>query len=222
MSVQKRPRKDTNESYPLISWDNGSKQPIYVPTEEDRLWLLRAVEGEGPVHNEVAQVLVNRFLYLRARIPNAYTTLAELVQAYSQPVNPLWMRGGEKWDSAWAKAKTPEERAKLREIDAKRRDHRSRLKFSPNTVSAVERALTKGSLDIDGRAVHFAAPKKGRKALPVLTQPERANWLHTEAPAENWQGYRSSAEPAISAASGAGAGALVGVVLVGLMLGRGK
>ncbi len=205
----------------LVAWDDGTKQPIYLPTEKDRLWLLRAVEGEGPDQTQVAQVLTNRFLYLRARLPNAYATLADLVRAYSQPVNPRWMRGGDKWDAAWSRAKTEAKRTELLALDKRRRAHSARTTFAASTEAAVTRALTAGSLDIPPTAVHFAAPGQGRKSLPALTQPRNANWLHTEAPAATWQGYRATTELPINVASTKGV-ALIGVALVGMMLGKGR
>lgn len=212
--------KTKPETLPLVAWDDGTKQPIYLPTNTDRLWLLRAVEGEGPDQKQVAQVLTNRFLYLRARMPSAFATLADLVQAYSQPVNPRWMQGGDKWDAAWNRAKTDAQRATLLAQNKRRRAHRARGTFSASTEAAVTRALTAGSLDIPPTAVHFAAPEQGRKALPALTRPPKANWLHTEAPAATWQGYRATTTNMPIAKKGGNA--LLGVALVGMMLGKGR
>lgn len=213
-------QRSTERTAPLISWDNGAKQPIYLPTTNDRLWLLRAVEGEGPNHRQVAQVLVNRFLYLRAKQPSLYPALADLILAYSQPVNPRWMKGGDKWGEAWASAKTDKQRSALLALDKKRRAHRNLSTFSRVTEDAVTRAFTAGSRDIPATAVHFAAPKTGGKAMPLLTSKPGENWLYSANGAETWQGYRPL-DVEINTGGTAG-GALLGLALVGLMMKRSR
>lgn len=215
-----RTRKERPNTLPaVVAWDKAVQQPAYVPTRTDRLWLLRAVAGEGPRHQEVAQALVNRFLFLRATRPHLYPTLHSLVRAYSQPVNPRWQRGGDKWEAAWERATTEKQRRTLL-ARHKRRDKYSRMRtFDARTTNAVRKALTVGSVDIPANAVHFAGPGETRKGLQILTRPKGANWMQTSAGAKNWQGYRAlQAPPSNSkrALSGWGTGA-AGIVLLGLM-----
>lgn len=175
-------------------------QPIdYRPTRDDRLWLLRAVQAEGPVHAQVAQALINRFTLLRHRDPSLYPTLAGFVRAYAQPVNPRWMRGGDKLRAALERADT-DGRRRLQMLAAKRAEHSARTQFDAEVVAAVDRALTAGPVDLPAKDVtdYAAAAKDASSYLEPRTAPRRGrNRLWTAAP--GWPGYRVEIRPGVVA-----------------------
>lgn len=72
---------------------------VYALTEEDKLWLARAIAGEcgespksldGPAC--VCWAMIHRFLLSPAQ--GNWSTLTELLRAFCQPINPKWARGG--------------------------------------------------------------------------------------------------------------------------------
>lgn len=66
----------------------------YQITDEDVLWMARAVAGEGGDardHLAIPWTYAQRFALLYPR----FTSLATLIRNHSQPVNPRWARGGE-------------------------------------------------------------------------------------------------------------------------------
>jgi len=69
---------------------NGSQNAVPV-AEGDYEWLARAVAHEGSPKRAVAWALVQRWLSL---LPQ-YETLASLVRAYAQPINPRWATDGD-------------------------------------------------------------------------------------------------------------------------------
>lgn len=136
----------------------------------------------------MAQVLVNRFLYLRHTRPGLFKTLTALVRAYSQPVNPRWAKGGDLWQKAWARSGSERDRRALLAASRRRKRHQSRTEFSPDTLLAVSDALV-GSTDIPPTVVHFAAPRVGGQGMTLLQSRPRTNWLYTVPGARHWQGY---------------------------------
>ena len=145
------------------------------------------MEGEGPAQAQVAQCLVNRFLYLRMRRPGLYDTLEALVRAYSQPVNPRWVRGGDRFEAAY-RASSALQRRTMDVQHERRLGHQTRTVFSPETTQAVDKALL-GSSDIPPNAVHFAAPGVGGGGMHILTKPKGANWLYSTQGSRFWEGY---------------------------------
>lgn len=121
---------------------------------QDQLWLLRAVEAEGAPKEMVAQALVNRWAYLYDHgYAEQYPTLASLVRAYAQPVNPRWFPGGDLHVRALERGQDTEQRA------AKRRDvHSTRSLFSASTRAAVRRAMG-GPLTLPAGVVHYSVPR---------------------------------------------------------------
>jgi hypothetical protein len=168
----------------------------YVPTSQDRLWLLRAVEGEGEPKELVASALVNRFLYLRAK-RGSYRRkgLADFVRDYSSPVNPARMRGGKFWEAAWARADARGRRALLA-LHEKRVRHSTRDIFSPATMQAVDAALTRPPRLPS--ATDFAAydhpPSQG--LTRVRAGKPGVNALYTADP--TWRGYRVETEDTVA------------------------
>lgn len=187
----------------------------YALTAGDRLWLLRAVQAEGPVQSQVAEALVNLFAYrldARAQNPSSRglaeaTSLQSLVRAYAQPVNPRWYAGGDLHRAALAKASAQSERSKLQAAAVKReRVHSTRTVFDAPVIAAVDSALRgRHATDVtDYAAQHIDARPKGYEAR---SEPRQGvNRLWTREP--GWSGYAASA-----AAWGASGGVLVAVAL---------
>ena len=165
-----------------LTWAGGE----YTVTPSDRLWLLRAVQAESNKADDrrrVAQTLINRFVYLRARGVTTYPTLTKLVRAYAQPINPLWE----------SKSTDKCRRYPSRCTDAmiaKRREARTRTQFSDSTREAVDWALTRGMSGFDARAVHYAAPGVGASGKIKLTSDRRGyNTFYAVDSSRGWRGY---------------------------------
>lgn len=137
-----------------------------VITSDDRLWLARAVDAEGAPETLVAQTLVNRWANLHDAQPYAYPTLASLVRAYSQTVNPRWMPGGDLLSRHMAQLEPREAAAEL-ERAQRRVEHAQRNVFSPEAIEAVRRAVD-GPIAIPYGAVHFGPQKAGDWAYLTL------------------------------------------------------
>lgn len=156
-------------------------------TAEDRLWLLRAVQVEGPSLAQVSQVLVNCFAYLHSRRPQLCPSLVWLVRSYAQPVNPAWFPEG----NIFAKWHARDPVAYPLSAAVRRRDlHSVRTTFDPPVSAAVERALTLGLVDVPKNATDYAAAWiDASHKYKALTAKERGrNRLWTRAP--EWAGYR--------------------------------
>lgn len=139
---------------------------------DDRLWLLRAVEAEGPPQDLVAQTLVNRWAFLWDTTPAKYTRLYEYVRAYAQPVNPAWFPDGRLHLQALAKLADAEKPAAIARAEKRRDVHSTRTQFSPATTVAVDQAL-RGPVTIPAGALHYAAASTPSQ-MPVLVPAESA------------------------------------------------
>lgn len=148
--------------------------------DDDRLWLLRAVEAEGDPRELVAQTLVNRWAWLTDTTPGRYFRLSELVRAYAQPVNPAWFPSGALFKKQYESAPAPEQPKLLQAAQRRQQQHATRTTFSDATQKAVYRALF-GPLTLPYGALHFAAPSLVRTDLPVLVPSEGgANVIYGE------------------------------------------
>lgn len=164
MSVAQQPIVTPTVPTHVIS-ARGRRLPIYA---FDWLWLARAVQSEGEPRDLVAQVLVNRWAWLRDQGNATFPTLTSLVRAYAQPVNPLWMPGGRLYEAELRETTDPKLRAALLEHAERRRDvHATREAFDPATLQAVSQALIRGPITIPAGAVHYSAGSSTSK-LPVL------------------------------------------------------
>jgi len=74
----------------------------YTFTPEDRLWTARMLAGEGPVQDAPAVLWTMAQLFSPAGQaakysgPHHFRSWKALIQAYSQPINPIWRRDGSK------------------------------------------------------------------------------------------------------------------------------
>lgn len=197
--------------------------------ENDRLWLLRAVEAEGEPRDLVAQTLVNRWAWLWDETPGRWLTLAELVRAYAQPVNPAWFPDGKLFLAQLDKLPEAQRAAAVVRANARRDVHSQRKTFGTRTTIAVDQALG-GPIVIPPGALHFAAPSIVRSDLPVLVPAEndRQNVIYGEAGS---RGARARYAISTAAASpppapggtrtGSHIAAVVGVLALGLGIGLG-
>jgi len=186
----------------------------YPVSSSDRLWLARAVQAESSDSLDrarVAQALVNRFAFLRARDPKLFPTLGTFVQAYSQPVNPRWMRGGDRWEAAYKRATNDRVRRSLELTAEKRARAARRTAFDATTEAAVARALELGPVDLPSpAATDFQAPHRSTPThLVRLTEHAQGHntYYRVKGPHE-WPGYavdvaRVSAWGAVVLACGA-------------------
>jgi hypothetical protein len=188
----------------------------YEPTAEDLLWMARAVEAEGKPQELVAQTLVNGFLWARESL-GSKRTLGEWAQAYSQPISPLWMPGGARYEEAMQTARDDSERAAVQAAGWRRQqEHATRTRFSPLTREAIRAALTKpprypGAVDF--AAAYVPKPESWR-AFTFPAANEKTNKLWARPGALGWPGYLvqnggSTANGATPWLAAAGIGVLV-------------
>lgn len=85
------PVNATPTSYRLECQLRG-KTTRYVLTQDDVDTLMRAVNFEGAPQAAVCWTLLQRFCFVYP----IYTSLATFVQAYAQPINPLWFPSGKR------------------------------------------------------------------------------------------------------------------------------
>ncbi len=153
----------------------------YTPTQADKLWLSRAVEAEGPVRLQVARALVNLFALLRSK--GDMRSLADVVRAYAQPVNPRWFPTGD----LFLKAYSPPTPVQLAQAERRRDAHATRTTFSSDTKTAVEEALSSAyASDItDYAAPTLDATKKGYVARSWPELGVNRLWTRSV----GWPGY---------------------------------
>lgn len=163
----------------------------YQVTADDVLWLRRAVEAEGEPRRAVARALVNLFVLRMQGSPSKPQSLAALVRAYAQPVNPRWFEGGDLYEAAVKRAE-PGKRDVMR-MAARRREtlHSARTVFSEGTDRAVVEAL--GGMHPEDVTDYAAPGVDGTAKGYVARSPQEAgkNRLWTRRP--GWGGYVASA-----------------------------
>lgn len=147
----------------------------YEVTDDDWLWLMRAVAAEGPVSLDVARALVN--LWARNRARGSSQTLAGLVRSYAQPVNPEWADGGSH----------DEQPGMVDAAEQRRTAVSTAIAFRPAVAAAVFQALTSpfASDVTDYAAPTLDASKKGY--LPRSKAVKGRNRLWTRD--ASWKGY---------------------------------
>lgn len=182
----------------------------YDVTPDDVMWLLRAVQAEGPVRTEVACALVNLFAYLRGT-GKWSKTLGQLVRAYAQPVNPRWFVGGDLYEKS-LEGVSDSERAKLRIKAESRVLHSARTVFTSATHDAVKHALAgpyRGDVT-DYAAPRIDASRKGYAPRSAVIAGRNRLWTR----AVGWAGY--AVDSAWGTPGTGGGGALVALVVVGV------
>lgn len=167
-----------------FAWTRGKQSHVYTPTARDHHVLALAVANEGAPRESVAATLVQRFAWLWP----TYRTVASLVEAYSQPVNPRWRSDGDLHLAHLAQLTGAAREDEIRR--AHRRDRIASMRPGPVPRGIAARALS-GQLALPG-AVHFRAPRgvgpeahaddaKRRKLVPIAV-PEgysrSVNWFY--------------------------------------------
>lgn len=159
-------------------------KPLRIDTN-DALWLARAVEAEGEPRPEVAQTLVNRWAWLAETPKTAavYPTLADLVRAYCQPVNPAWFVKGRLFVPYLDKHGPTEGQGwvthELQKAWRREHVHSVRNEFSDRTRRAVQQAFY-GPLTIGRGALHFG-PVEGVQGNVVRIDPQNLVLYQPEA-----------------------------------------
>ncbi len=190
----------------MLKYQGGT----YGVTEADRLWLMRAVQAEGPPQLQVARALVNGFAWARAHRKWA-GSLMGWVRAYAQPVNSRWFTSGDLHKKQVAEVADAAARAQLeRRAYEREAKHATRQAFAPEVEAAVNEALTTPwASDItDYAAPAVDASKKGYVARSAPRPGQNRFWTR----AVGWTGYVGNGW-----ASGGGAGVAL-ALLVGLWL----
>jgi len=139
----------------------------YQITDEDVLWAARAAQCEGGGemgHRATLWTWTARFLLpgYRRRFP----TLAGLIRAHSQPVNPIWARAGSRCGAGGSYAgrdECSEDKLRRREQCAQR----SWESLSPNIRDVVTQWATAKLPNPVPKAVDFASSSIGHSADDV-------------------------------------------------------
>jgi hypothetical protein len=167
--------------------------PPYEVTAADILWLLRAVEAEGPDEYQVAAVLVNGFMWNRSQ--GGKGNLTGWVRAYAQPINPAWYLNGAKHREKLKATTSEAERTRLiAKARVRETVHSTVRAFHRKTHEAVQKALS-AAVPIDPRAVDYAAPGVPSTRIALEPNPVTRNQLYTRVGATTWQGYSSDGAP---------------------------
>jgi hypothetical protein len=190
----------------------ADKMQPYTVTDNDVLWLARAVEAEGPIQSQVAGALVNGFCFQRSR--GQTRDLTSHVRAYAQPVNPRWYALGDLFLKDVAGKSEAARKLATAAADRRERVHSTRGTFSAGTHAAVIAALN-GRAEIPSNATDYAAAHidATSKGYTPLEPPQSSrNRLWSRPGAEAWAGYLVDATDAWPW--------LVGVALVGFVVWR--
>jgi hypothetical protein len=146
---------------------------VYALTEEDKLWLARAIAGEcgespksldGPAC--VCWAMINRFLLSPAQAN--WKTLTELLRAFCQPINPKWARGG----SICANP-SPKEAKYCTENLYQRREHIATLPWEKinQGIRDTVTAFAKGSVFLPNKVLELAHWRLSNWAAYRVKQP---------------------------------------------------
>lgn len=172
----------------------------YTLTSEDKLWAARMVEFEGGESPDGVLWSMTQRMAL-PNIRRRYGTFTDLIRAYSQPINPKWMRDGEfcRPGGQYHNQDNCSERWLSR---------RDRSNIIPWTeIDPAARAVTerwyRGALaNPVPRAVEFAAPSVSEGFLsrnPGSSVVLRAgNWFIKTAQTSDWPDGWVRMEPATS------------------------
>jgi hypothetical protein len=137
--------------------------------ENTALWLGRMIIGEGGEGCSEIKVralcwaIVNRFMYRRYY----YGTLINIIQQFSQPLNPRWVPGGSKWEHWYAKerrrkAKNPDYKIKYTTPkQEKRRNKMFTLPWNkiPKRIRNLVNRFRRGILDPPDQLKHLNRPR---------------------------------------------------------------
>ena len=188
----------------------------YTFTPEDRLWTARMLAGEGPAGDSAAVLWTMAQLFSPAGQsakysgPHHFRSWKSLIQAYSQPINPIWRRDGSKCRPGGSHAGT--EACAVHRLDA-----RDRYATMPYTgVAPEKRAILERWLE--GK-VPNPVPGAYEFAHHSVLSAERIARLGLVARSSSGNVFLGSATglAPVTVGSGGGAGLVAGglVVLLG-------
>jgi hypothetical protein len=160
----------------------------YQLTDDDVLWMARAAAFEGGDAADVLWTLTQRYSTARKHYP----TFAEFVQAFSQPINPIWRRDGSKCRPGGpyhGRPQCSETRLQRRERAASV-DWDTLLREHPASTEATLQWATAMLPNPVPTATNFAAPSVAAGYLdrhPEAKLVKQAgNWFIAEGYSKNW------------------------------------
>jgi hypothetical protein len=180
----------------MLVISKSGRQSRYAVTGEDYLTLLRAVDREGPPKLGVAWTLLQRFGMLYP----LYSNLGTFIQAYAQPINPLWFPLGPRHIAEVKRLGTDLAAIAKENQQAVLREKWAAVPYeaiSADTKGVVA-SIFAGSPSPIPTSSHYAAPivrtsvdaavasraafaaKRNYEALE-LGDPTRSNWFYAEA-----------------------------------------
>jgi len=171
--------------YATIRFRDGTG---YQLTANDVLWTARAVVFEGGDPADVLWTMAQRFVMLRREYP----TYAGFVQAFSQPVNPLWARDGAYCRPRGKYARTAYcvESKLLRRDEARYASWADLMARRPEAVEATLRWANAELPNPVPRATNFAMPNEAASYLERVPGAKllakRENWYIAESWSRSW------------------------------------
>lgn len=165
---------------PVLRWSFQGRTYSYRITDDDFLWLSRALWREGKPQIAVGHTLLQRFTYLFST-SGRYKTLTDFLQAYCQPINPLWFPGGSKSD---AKIERLEAKGDKKGAQAERNRAIQRVKYADTPLSKIpkkyrilaEQILSGKTLSPTPRAVHFTSSFAAKGDSPAVARQKAVNF----------------------------------------------
>ena len=190
----------------------------YTLTPTDKLWAGRMAQYEG---GEAADVLWTMTqAYAKDAIHNAYPTFTRFIQAYSQPINPIWRRDGSKCRPGGAY----HDRDECSAVRLERRDRAATIPWAEldaNIREITDRWYAGTLPNPVPRAVEFAAPyvSEGFLARNPGSEVVRRldNWYIATASSLRWPANWVTMDGSV-----AGIALVGGLVYVGYRYWRGR
>ena len=159
-----------------VTFKTADGKVSYTPTQKDMLYLGVAAYGETHGSHQVDEwgdmmwVWLNRFMLIKNR--TKFPTLASMVSAHSQPVNPIWRRTGSKCTSGDSPSNCTENNLQWRD---KMKGFLDREEI-PSSVKSTVEAFVEGGIcpTRGGPWLDFAANTVAKK---YGTQLNAQNWF---------------------------------------------
>lgn len=172
--------KVATPSRPVIRWSYRGQSYSYPVSDDDFLWWARAIWREGKPQITVGHTLLQRFTYLYST-SGIYKTLADFLQAYCQPINPLWFPGGAKSE---ARIKRLEAKGDTAGVEAERKRAEQRVRYAKTPLSKIPKKhretadkILKGETSNPvPRAVHFTSSFAAKGDTGAIARQKAVNF----------------------------------------------
>lgn len=172
--------KVATSSRPVIRWTYRSQNYSYPVSDEDFLWWARAIWREGKPQITVGHTLLQRFTYLYST-SGVYKTLSEFLQAYCQPINPLWFPGGVKSEARIKRLKAAGDAAG---VEAEQARAEQRVKYATTPLSKIpkkyrllaEQILKGETVNPVPRAIHFTSSFASKGDSSTIARQKAVNF----------------------------------------------